>query len=352
MGYAKWVVMNRNHTNSDGEPMTPEQVEERINTLDAMLRAELEHVIRLREELSRKEQLLHLRESQHEELVQLTRRLAMVNAEAAELMAELDERNTTLKRTNLELARANSYAAELMAALEIKDEEISRLNRSIAQANARAAQILGERELQLEELDKMRSRLIQEISQKEKAEVSLRLLTDSLKITNEAVERITTLDSLTQLVNRRGLGRQLKVMIRRAVDRGLFLGVFVVDIDGLSRKRVPQEEWIGNSILMDVSNRLAQILSMSDCLGRLEMDNFVAVKLVADRDELVRQAENLCEVFNSQATLGQPPATISIGAGLAQPDQESVDFLLERIDLSLRNELNEDRRQVLLVLDP
>lgn len=57
------------------------------------------------------------------------RALARSNAQAAELVAEVELKTKELEEKNSELARANVEAAELMAQLEIKSEELTRTNK-------------------------------------------------------------------------------------------------------------------------------------------------------------------------------------------------------------------------------
>lgn len=103
------------------------------------------------------------------DLGKLNQRLAEANAEYAELMADLDQRNESLKKTNRELARVNAYAAELMANLEVREEENRCLNRSLSAANVNAAELLADREMHLEQLAQINGELKQEILKKVKA---------------------------------------------------------------------------------------------------------------------------------------------------------------------------------------
>lgn len=117
-------------------------------------------------------------EDQRDKFRYLSRRLANVSADSAELYAELDEKNVRLSEVtarsaelvaelelkkealeslNNELAKANAHACELMAEIEIKNEEIEKLNGALANANAHAAEILAELEESREELKRTRA---------------------------------------------------------------------------------------------------------------------------------------------------------------------------------------------------
>ena len=109
-------------------------------------------------------------EEKNQELSRVNARLAAANAASAELMAALEEKNELLERTNRELARANAHAAELMAIIELRDEKIAELNRALSEANALAAELIAEGELRVEELQALNVRLEQEVAERRKAE--------------------------------------------------------------------------------------------------------------------------------------------------------------------------------------
>lgn len=76
--------------------------------------------------------------------VSVESRLAQVNAEAAELLAELEEKNDELASLNNNLAHANVRSAELLAELEEKNELLGQSNANLAQANVRSAELVAE----------------------------------------------------------------------------------------------------------------------------------------------------------------------------------------------------------------
>ncbi len=129
----------------------------------------LEHI-----KASRKKKKENKEDFDKQQLIELNKRLARINAEAAELMAELEEKNENLKRVNLELSKANAHAAELMAINELKEEEIKKLNQAIAKANARAASLIADEELRLEEVKRLNQKLQREINEKIEAQEQLR----------------------------------------------------------------------------------------------------------------------------------------------------------------------------------
>ena len=93
------------------------------------------------------------------ELETLNQRLAKSYSRAAELMADLEDRNAELAQTTREVARANAHAAELMAEIELRGEQILDLNKALSKANARSANLMAELELRMEELERSNEEL-------------------------------------------------------------------------------------------------------------------------------------------------------------------------------------------------
>ena len=127
-------------------------------------------------------------EEKNDELRMLNERLAEANASTVELVAELEDRNETLLSTNEQLARANAHAAELMAIIELKNEEIEKLNQSLSQANARGADLVAERELNLDEMRKLNKKLSNEIKVRKKVEDRLNVAMKDLKHKNHELD--------------------------------------------------------------------------------------------------------------------------------------------------------------------
>ncbi len=91
----------------------------------------------------------------------LNRRLSAVSAQAAELVAELQQKNAFI-------ATANAHAAELVAEVEIKNGQIRILNRALAVINARAAELVAENELRSQELAQANTDLSEAVEKQSK----------------------------------------------------------------------------------------------------------------------------------------------------------------------------------------
>ena len=151
-----------------------EQIQKKLKDWEKDLRHLLETSNRLSDVNAESAELLAELEIRNQSLGELNRKLAEANASSVNMMVEIEEKNEILANTNKELARANAHAAELMAIIEIKDENISELNKSLSGANARSADLVADLELRMVEIKELNSQLTKEIEERERIEEDLR----------------------------------------------------------------------------------------------------------------------------------------------------------------------------------
>ncbi|RPJ48205.1 MAG: response regulator, partial [Candidatus Latescibacterota bacterium] len=79
--------------------------------------------------------------------------LALANAEAAELLAEIEAKSDELALSNRTLAEVNVRSAELVAELEERTDDLHGANEKLARANAISAELVAELQARREELE-------------------------------------------------------------------------------------------------------------------------------------------------------------------------------------------------------
>lgn len=326
----------------------------RVMHLEALLRRAHQDLDVLRRENLRLASVVQVGDGDQGDLRQLTRSLARANAEAAEFLAELEQKNEALVESNAELARANAYAAELMATLGLKDEEISRLNQHLSRANVRAAQLLAEREVQLDELARVNRRLSDEISERRAAQAALSKAAQDLLEANARLDRLSTLDPRTELLNRRGFERSLREELNRVQRSGELLGILFIDVDNFKAVNDNYGHDVGDLVLKEISVRLTAALRVSDTLGRMGGDEFIVLapihsleklRMVADR---VVESVGLSEVVRGTLRLS---VSVSVGACLLPSDSSDVEQLLKRIRLALKTSKSAGKNRATLLED-
>jgi signal transduction histidine kinase len=166
--------VNKTSEGSREQQKNREEIQVRLKEWEKDLRHLLETSNRLSDVNAESAELLAELEIRNQSLGELNRKLAEANASSVNMMVEIEEKNNILAQTNKELARANAHAAELMAIIETKEEHIQELNKSLSKANARSADLVADLELRMVEIKELNSTLTKEIEVREKVEDELR----------------------------------------------------------------------------------------------------------------------------------------------------------------------------------
>jgi diguanylate cyclase (GGDEF)-like protein len=347
-------TLNPGHNPNDGDvALNPAEASRwRIAQLESLLRRSRDEQARLEAHAADFRLQLENRDAQWADIQKINLRLARANAESAELMAELEERNRSLKEANLALARANAHGAELMATIQIKEDEIQRLNRSLSGANATAAELVAERELQLEEMDRLNKNLRKEVLERKKAEESAADLALQLARANQNLDRLATIDALTEVLNRRGIDRQLTAELSRAARGGHAIGVIFVDFDDFKSVNERFGHVGGDVALQDIARRLMRSLRNTDCLGRIGGDEFMAVIPDVARPELAIMAERFrAAAADTPMTIAgqEVTVTLSLAAAVLSPDTSSLDEILSQVKDGLATSKKLGKNRVTMV---
>ena len=327
-----------------GPEGTPDREVSRVERMQALLQKAHAEARSARGAEEESRQRLEALQRQVDQVSALNRRLAEANAETAELMAALEDRNASLKQANQQLARANAYAAEMVALIETKEEEIQRLNRALAAANAQAAELVADREFRMEELERLNRRLAEEVQQRRLAQEEAARLAEQLQAANRDLDRLATLDPLTDLYNRRGLERLLDAELNRSARTGDPIGVLFADFDDFKSINERFGHAGGDGALRECGLRLRQSLRPTDVVARIGGDEFLAILPGVDEGGLDALARRFLEgISSSPVTLGGQRVflTVSVAAGVLPPSVTEIEQILSWS----RSALEQSKRQ-------
>ena len=155
----------------------------------------------------------------------------------------------------------------------------------------------------------------------------------ALKRVRELSAAVTT-DPLTGIGNRRFIELKLEGCLTESRRLGAAAGVLFIDIDDFKGVNDIFGHDVGDEALRMVAGTLKHNLRSSDSLGRWGGDEFLALLLDVNREQLQATAEKLrMLVANSYLSLGTVDlrVTISLGAALTCPD-DTPETLLKRVD--------------------
>ena len=145
-------------------------------------------------------------------------------------------------------------------------------------------------------------------------------------------------DPLTGLPNRRALAEALERTIARSQRSGMPLAVLALDLDGFKAINDRYGHPAGDATLLEVSDRLRQIIRRSDFVARLGGDEFAVIASELNGPAPVsRLARRIGAALSMPIALRDAVAEIAVSIGVAfyPGDGETTEELLSRADAAL-----------------
>lgn len=161
------------------------------------------------------------------------------------------------------------------------------------------------------------------------------------------LERISTIDKLTGVFNRRQLDQCIHHEVEKASRYDRPLSLMMIDIDHFKKVNDTYGHQLGDYALVSVSKILSENIRSSDVLGRFGGEEFVILCPEADKNEAAELGEKLrheVEAFSFD-TIGK--LTISIGLSELKADMSNEE-LLYKADIALYKAKNGGRNQVVV----
>jgi diguanylate cyclase (GGDEF)-like protein len=183
------------------------------------------------------------------------------------------------------------------------------------------------------------------------AALRVKQLQDELRRRNQELDRISRIDALTGLFNRRHLDDQLAVAGGRALRQGDDLAVIMVDVDHFKRVNDIEGHAAGDDVLKEVSRRLLSGVRVEDVVGRWGGEEFMVMCGRADRLGVGVLAERLRALvegsqFRIKETNKRLDVTASLGVAFGGGDHpESV---VRRADEALYAAKEAGRNRVMI----
>ena len=172
-------------------------------------------------------------------------------------------------------------------------------------------------------------------------------LQDELRTRNAELDRVSRIDMLTNIYNRRHLDEHLRQVISAARRHDRTVGVLIVDIDHFKEVNDEHGHLAGDAVLREVAARLQQAMRTEDALGRWGGEEFLAVLTDTPPEGVRVMAERLRQVVAAAPfTLddgSQIRVTVSVGHTNGREDAE---VLVHRADDALYVAKAEGRNRV------
>lgn len=177
---------------------------------------------------------------------------------------------------------------------------------------------------------------------------SIHSTADRARIESATLRALAHTDTLTGLLNRRGLHEQLALALGDARTERI-LAVYLLDLDGFKPINDRFGHDVGDALLVAVGQRLTAQLRGDDVVARLGGDEFVILARGLPGEAVaVTLGQKLLNAFDTPFNAdGQScEVGITIGYALAPLDGHTADELLKRADAAMYSGKQSGRRQV------
>lgn len=188
-----------------------------------------------------------------------------------------------------------------------------------------------------------------DITEHKRSKAHLETATAQMRTLNTSLERLASIDPLTELLNRRGLEAELALEMRRKRRTDEPLAAVLIDCDDFKRINETLGHSVGDVVLKELAQRLGQSLRSSDHLGRLGGDEFLVLLPATRFAEAFQVCERLrLSVSDSPLRVPSGPVhvTASLGMEMITSEVQSIDEVLVRIHASLQNSKQTGKNRV------
>ncbi len=175
---------------------------------------------------------------------------------------------------------------------------------------------------------------------------------DRLRGTFHRSVAMAVTDSLTGLYNRLYFTSHLTTQLERAGEQKKPLAVAMIDIDHFKDVNDIHGHAVGDEVLCELANRLAQVIRARDLLARLGGEEFVVLMSDTDASEAEAVSSRMRRAiadgpFVPAIVEGGLEITVSIGVGEVRGYDDTVEGILNRADVALYEAKRGGRNQVI-----
>ena len=174
-------------------------------------------------------------------------------------------------------------------------------------------------------------------------------MTKQLESVNRDLERLTLIDPLTELLNRRGLQQALSREVQHLRQGLAGAAVLVVDLDDFKTINEAHGHAVGDVVLKEMARRLRASVRAIDYVGRIGGDEFMLILPETDRAEVGRIAERI-RLAVATTIIHHSSGTVTLTASIASlfltTDTPAIDQLLSRAHMLLARAKTEGKNRV------
>jgi len=183
---------------------------------------------------------------------------------------------------------------------------------------------------------------------KEELESLVAERTRDLEDARKQAEHQATTDSLTGILNRRGMLNAGSRLLYDTLRYGRPLSVTIFDIDHFKIINDRHGHLEGDKVLRDIARTVAREIRVTDLFGRVGGEEFLVIMPDTKMEAAVEQAERLRLSIASSIFAGTPPQEVTASFGVAAWSEELTDaeILMKAADDALYRAKQNGRNRV------
>jgi two-component system chemotaxis family response regulator WspR len=192
--------------------------------------------------------------------------------------------------------------------------------------------------------------------QRDDAYRALRESQRQLLETNFQLQRLTNLDGLTGLSNRRYFDQYIDAEWKRAVRTRNALSILMIDVDNFKSYNDTAGHLAGDTVLKGIAETIQTYGRRSvDCAARFGGEEFVIALTALTAVESQERGEKVCRAIESLRlphgnSSVSPWVTVSVGGAVTIPDRsESFFLLIDAADQALYKAKREGKNRVIMI---
>lgn len=164
-------------------------------------------------------------------------------------------------------------------------------------------------------------------------------------------QKLSLVDPLTGLTNRRGLVRRFPAFVNRALRSGGYVAILLADIDHFKRINDELGHARGDEVLIAVAAAIARACRDDDLVVRMGGEELAVIAVIESREEADRIGERLRVSVERQRMPFPASVTVSIGVHVARPQpgvdrRAQLEAMLDQADVQMYRAKAAGRNQV------
>ncbi len=182
---------------------------------------------------------------------------------------------------------------------------------------------------------------LRDVTKRAQAEASMMSLSTALEEANQQLQKLSTIDPLTETLNRRGIENALWNELERDRRSGSNLVAVLLSCDDLKSIIEKLGHAVGDVLLKTIAERLKTALRPSDQIARISRDKFLVLLPDTRTAEGRQVSEKLRHaVWASPLALSPHPLSVYMGVAVVQAPKEtcSIEEILELAHSALKTD--------------